>query len=135
MAAITWKDTLSVKVKSIDDQHKKLFEIINNFYENISARSNDQLILELVKGMKDYTLMHFNTEENYMKECDYPDYIKHKQEHDEFIAKVNELEEKLKNGTIILSFEITNFLKDWIKNHIMSTDKKYCTCFVKCGIK
>jgi hemerythrin len=126
---------MSVKIKSIDDQHKKLFEIINDFYENISARSNNELILELVSGMKKYTSMHFNTEEKYMRQCSYPDYENHKKEHDDFISKVVDLEEKLKKGTIILSFEITNFLKDWIKNHIQSTDKKYSDFFIKHGIK
>lgn len=131
MAFITWNDSLSVKIDSMDEQHKKLIEMINNFYDNVSKRSNDELISSLVKGMKTYTIMHFTTEERYMKQFNYPKYEQHKKEHDAFISKVNDLEQKLKSGKAILSFEITNFLKDWIKKHIQEEDKQYTSLFLK----
>ena len=134
MAAINWNDSLSVKIKSIDDQHKKLIEMINEFYENVSKKSNNELISKLVSGMKEYTIMHFNTEEKYMKQFNYPNFEKHRKEHEDFIRKVNQLEEKLSKGTTILSFEITTFLKDWIKNHIQESDKQYSSFFIKNGI-
>lgn len=55
--------------------------------------------------MKAYTVFHFATEEKFMAQYNYPDYENHKKEHVEFI-------EKVKRGTIIVSFEITSFLKD-----------------------
>ncbi len=134
MAAINWNDSMSVKIGSIDDQHKKLIEMINDFYDNISKRSNDELILKLVGGMKTYTAMHFTTEEKYMKLYKYPNYEQHKKEHEDFIAKVNALEEKIKKGKTIVSFEITNFIKDWIKKHIQDTDKQYSDFFLKHGV-
>jgi len=48
---------------------------------------------------------------------------------------VNALEEKLKKGTTIVSFEITNFLKDWIKKHIQESDKQYTEFFIKNGVE
>lgn len=134
MTAITWNDSLSVKINSIDDQHKKLIEMINNFYDNINKHSNNELILNLVNGMKKYTIMHFSMEERYMVQYKYPYYEQHKKEHEQFIAKVGALEEKLKKGQIIVSFEITSFLKDWLKQHIMKTDKQYSDFFIKHGI-
>ncbi len=135
MAAITWTESLSVKIESIDDQHKKLIDMINDFYENISKKNNDENILKLISGMKSYTVMHFNKEEFLMKQYNYPHLEEHKKEHGEFISKVNALEEKVKKGTIIVSFEITNFLKDWLKNHIQHTDKQYTEFFLKHGVK
>jgi len=134
MAAITWNESLSVKIDSIDDQHKKLIEMINEFYENISKRSNDENILKLISGMKDYTVMHFNSEEKYMVQYKYPKYEQHKKEHEGFIARVNALEAKMKKGTIILSYEITSFLKDWIKHHIQNSDKQYSEFFIRNGV-
>lgn len=134
MAAITWNNSLSVKVASIDDQHKKLIELINEFYDNIRDKSNDELILNLVDGMKRYTVEHFSTEERYMKLYNYPEYKAHKKEHQEFIDKVVAFENKLKTKQIIVSFEITSFLKDWVKKHILSSDKNYSNFFVSKGI-
>lgn len=135
MAFLSWNESLSVKIVSIDDQHKKLIELINKFYEQVSHRSNDENISILIKGMKEYTQMHFNTEEQYMKKFNYPDYLNHKKEHDFFISKVADVEEKFNKGKVILSYEITSFLKEWIKNHIQGSDKKYTDFFVKNGVK
>ncbi|HCT30675.1 MAG TPA: hemerythrin [Bacteroidales bacterium] len=135
MAFLNWTQSLSVKIDSIDDQHKKLFELINKFYEQVSHRTNDENISLLIKGMKEYTQMHFNYEEKYMQQFNYPEYTAHKREHDLFIAKVADVEEKFNKGKVVLSFEITSFLKDWIKSHIQVSDKKYTDFFIKNGIK
>jgi hemerythrin len=135
MAFLNWNESLSVKIVSIDDQHKKLIELINKFYDQVNHRTNDENISILIKGMKEYTQMHFNTEEQYMKKFSYPDYLTHKKEHDLFISKVADVDEKFNKGKVVLSFEITSFLKDWIKNHIQGSDKKYTDFFIKNGVK
>ncbi len=135
MAFINWNENLSVKINSIDEQHKKLIELINDFYDNIQSRSNNENIGKLISGMKNYTQMHFTLEEKYMKQFSYPDYFSHKNEHDSFIAKVSSLEEKYNSKKLIISFEITGFLKEWIKNHIQESDMKYSDFLVKNGVK
>ncbi len=134
MAALTWNESLSVKVKSIDEQHKKLFELINDFYDNINNKSNQELIIKLVEGMRAYTCMHFLQEEKYMKNLNYPAYEPHKKQHEIFIQKIDDIDDRIKKGYTIVSFEITSFLKDWIKNHIQTADKAYSDFFVKNGI-
>ncbi len=135
MAAITWNKSMSVKINSIDEQHIILIEMINDFYENIGNRSNNENISKLISGMKKYTIMHFSMEEKYMRQFKYPSYETHKKEHDNFIAKVNALEEKFNSGTLIISFEITSFIKDWLKEHIQFTDMQYSDFFIKNGLK
>jgi hemerythrin len=134
MAYFEWDDTLSVKIGSIDNQHRKIIDLINAFYESIREGSGAENTKKLIIGMKDYTLRHFSTEENYMRKYGYPDYELHKQEHDLFVSKVSDLEEKLNQGKLIMSFEITGFLKEWIKKHIQGTDKKYSEFFLDKGI-
>lgn len=132
---MTWNESLSVKVQAMDDQHKKLIELINDFYENIQKKSNNENISKLISGMKQYTIMHFNAEEAIMKRNGYPNFEEHKKEHELFIAKVNAIEEKFNSGTLMVSFEITGFLKDWLRNHIQGTDKKYSDFLNRAGVK
>lgn len=35
----------------------------------------------------------------------------------------------------MVSFKITGFLKEWLKNHIQVTDQKYSDFFIDNGIK
>ena len=135
MKFIEWDDTLSVKIESIDEEHKELIGMINEFYENVREQSQAELMAALIRRMKKYSVFHFSTEESYMRLYDFPGYEKHKKEHDAFIAKVADLEERFNNGRLIISFEVSNFLKKWVKNHIQKTDKMYSEFFIKKGIK
>ena len=135
MAAINWNENLSVKIASIDKQHMKLIELINSFYENISEKSSKEKMFDLIKALKDYTVYHFSSEEKFMKQHDYPEYATHKKEHDKFFEQVMSFEERYKNGKLILTVEITNFIKEWVSNHIMNIDKKYSDYLIKKGVK
>lgn len=135
MEVISWNDTLSVKINSIDAQHKKLVELINTFYENIQKGSTKGKLLELIDALKQYTVYHFSTEERYMMRFNFPEYKNHKQEHDKFVETVLDFEKRYKNGKLILTVEITNFIKEWVTNHIKGTDKKYSDLLIKNGVK
>lgn len=135
MAVIKWNDKLNTGIRIIDDQHKILVEMINNFYDGINDKSNDELISDLITKMKDYTMVHFSTEEELLRKHGYSDYDNHKKQHDAFVLKVQDLEKRFKDGTIILSFEITKFLKDWLLDHIQGTDMKYAKVLVQKGVK
>lgn len=135
MIYMNWNENMSVKIQSIDEEHKILISLINDFYENIQSRSNSQNISKLISGMKSYTQTHFTNEEGHMKRFGYPNYIAHKSEHDNFLAKVTALEEKFNKGMLIISFEITGFLKEWLKNHILVIDKKYSDFIIKNGVE
>jgi len=135
MAIFTWNNELSVGIESIDRQHMKLVEMINEFYEKIRDKSSSDLISSLIKKMREYALLHFATEEKLFTRLNYPATEEHVNEHKKFVDKVMDLEERYKAGTVILSFEITNFLKDWLVNHIQGTDKEYAGFFMERGIK
>jgi len=120
-----WTEDLSVNDLSIDNEHKHLFDLIDNFYKSIKDNSPKERLEELILGLVDYTKTHFANEEAYMQKMNYPDLEAHKRLHDAFIDKVHNYYERLKGGKLILSIEVTNFLKDWLTNHIKGTDQQY----------
>jgi len=135
MAFFKWNNTFSVGVASIDDQHKILINMINDFYDNLKNRTNNENISILINEMKKYAQVHFDYEESYMLKFNYQDFDLHQKQHHIFASKVKDFEEKFNNGTLILSFEITSFLKEWLKHHILVEDKKYTTFFIEKGVK
>jgi hemerythrin len=135
MALFIWKDSFSVKIESIDDEHKKLIDMLNKFYDNIASNSNTENMAELISKMKEYTIFHFKNEEGHLRRHDYPNLKSHIAEHQKFIEKVNEMEKRFNEGKLILSLEATTFLKDWLQNHIMIADKKYSDFLIKNGVK
>ncbi len=130
MALIKWDESLSVGIESIDKQHMKLVGMINEFYDNIKDRSSRDVISDLIKNMQEYIAYHFKTEEELFLRFGYPAFGEHKKEHEDFENKVADFKERFNSGKLMVSFEITNFLKSWLKGHIQGTDKKY-TDFLK----
>jgi hemerythrin len=134
MMFLKWNDSFSVKVNSIDQQHKKLIDLINSFYDNINQGSPKEKLLILINELKKYTIVHFSTEEEYFKKFNYLDFAAHKEEHDKFVATIQNYEERYKSGKLLLTIEVTNFIKKWITQHILGTDKKYIELFQKHGV-
>ena len=135
MLFMEWTENFSVKVPSIDEQHKKFIGLINDFYSGFNEKSIKERMTELIKGLKDYALYHFSTEEKYMEMYNFPGYKNHKKEHEIFIEKIADISERYESGRLVVSLEITNFMKDWLTNHILGTDKKYSQLFIEKGVK
>jgi hemerythrin len=125
MDLLHWNDDLSVNIKEIDDQHKKLIDLLNTLHNAMSKGKSKEIMHEILTELVSYTKYHFETEENLMVKYNYFDRHSHRLEHEQFIQKVQRAVQDYKKGSILLSIEIITFLNDWVKNHILGTDKKY----------
>jgi hemerythrin len=134
MAYFNWTDDLSVNIASIDDQHKKLIDLINDFYDSFKSGQSKEKLVELISGLKEYTVYHFTTEEGLLLKNGYSDFENHKKQHVIFEDKVNDFLSRIESGKLVVSVEVTNFLKDWLSNHIKKTDKEYSSFLVEKGV-
>jgi hemerythrin-like metal-binding protein len=134
-AFFVWNSSYDTGIASIDAQHKKLVAILNNLYEAMSKGQANQVLGKLLAELVDYTIVHFAHEERLFKQHGYVEASAHKMEHDALTAQVKKLQGDFASGRISLSMEVGTFLKDWLKNHILKTDKKYVAFLVSKGVK
>jgi hemerythrin len=135
MALVKWKDIYSVNVEEIDNQHKKLFDIINRLYGSLStgdSRAELQLILD---DLIDYADVHFKTEKKYFDKYNYSGSLSHESEHLKFEKIVLQFKESFAIQALKFHYPIETFLFDWLMNHIMTEDTKYNDCFKSNGLK
>jgi len=135
VAYLDWSDHYSVKIKEIDKQHRKLIDMINTLHEAMVARQGREAQKLIIDGMVDYAHSHFALEERYMRESAFPWHATHKLEHEAFTVKALELQKEVSNDGFILTLEILNFLKDWLKEHILGTDMRYVEHLTRYGLK
>ena len=134
MALFNWSDDYSVGIKEIDEQHKKLFEIINKLHAAMKEAKSKAILGKVIEEMISYTEFHFSTEEILLQNCRYPDFSQHKLKHEQFTKKVKEFEKKYLKGSALLSQEIVEFLRDWLVNHIKQSDKEYSLFIIKANV-
>lgn len=124
MPMLEWNNKLSINVIEVDEQHRKLVDMVNELYDSMISENSHETLLKIVTNMREYTVFHFDTEEKLMTQYDYSEIESHKSEHRDFVKKVEQVEEDCKNGKISLSMDILNFLSEWLVTHINGTDKE-----------
>lgn len=135
MALIEWNEKYSVNIKEFDDHHRKLVMLINELHEAMMKGSGKDVLEKIIKELAEYTSFHFSAEEKYFQKFNFPTYRQHKKEHDNFVAKVGEFQNNYSTGKVLLTMDINSFLKDWLLNHILKSDKDYSSFLNGKGIK
>jgi hemerythrin len=125
MALISWSDALAVNIKELDDQHKCLIELVNKLHDSMKAGQGNAVIGPILSDLLSYTSFHFATEEKYFQQYGYPEFPRHKREHDELTQKTKALNASYRQGKLTITLDVMTFLKDWLSNHILVSDKKY----------
>jgi len=125
---IAWKEEYMLGVSQIDEQHKKLFEIAERVFsllkDKLQVDKYDKIV-ELIQELKEYTIYHFEFEEEYMSNIRYSKYFTHKKEHAAFIEKINNIDlTKVDEEQNAYLLEIMDYVVSWISNHILKRDKQ-----------
>jgi hemerythrin-like metal-binding protein len=129
-----WTPKLEISIKSIDEQHKKLVEMINHLHRAMKMKLGSKEAGQILNDLAEYTVYHFGYEEKLFEKHEYPEYEEHKKIHVNLVAKVMEFQEEFKSGKAALSIDLMDFLTDWLKNHIMVTDVQYVPFFKDKGV-
>jgi hemerythrin-like metal-binding protein len=125
---------MELGIDSMDVQHKRWIELTNNLHESVRKKEDNDIVGQTIKDILDYTHTHFADEERLMSENGYPDYAHHKKLHDELINKLNNIQDRLKNGHLVLTVEVAILLSNWLGDHIKGVDKLYAPFLKEKGV-
>jgi hemerythrin len=135
MALLDWKKEYSVEVQQIDKEHQNLFGMLNELHDAMKSGKGSQVAPEVLRRLVAYTREHFAYEESLMIRAKYPDFDKHKAEHDRLTGEVTKTVQDFEAGKVMLSMKLLDFLKGWLQNHILTVDKKYTSYMQSAGIR
>ncbi|MEN8209723.1 MAG: bacteriohemerythrin, partial [Candidatus Fermentibacteria bacterium] len=132
---IEWNDSLSVGIQSIDDQHRKLIDLLNRLHGSSVSEKGSDTLKDILNELVEYTKTHFGYEEKLMAEFGYPEEAAHIETHGSLAGQVIEFNESFQAGKSKLSGELFSFLRKWLNGHIRGTDRKYTVFFLEHGVK
>lgn len=115
----------------IDEEHRRLFEIIhdvNDLIHNDLLHDKFDEIMRLIDELREYTEHHFSDEEAYMQQIHYAGIDAQKRAHAAFIARLTEIDiddlDSIDDNQQEYLQELIQFLAGWLINHILKMDKQ-----------
>lgn len=120
---INWVPNHSVHVDILDEQHRKLFDIVNDLIDENDMGSHR--LLPIVHELVDLLVVHFQQEHTVMTESNYPGLSEHSQEHQRFVDKIKEFFQEYQQGDTDLEYKWISYLKEWVYNHTTRVDVRY----------
>ncbi|MDH5367558.1 MAG: bacteriohemerythrin [Cyclobacteriaceae bacterium] len=132
--ALEWSEEYATEVDSIDRQHKKLFQYVNNIEECIHKEIFEGTkIDEILDFLGTYTKMHFTHEEFCMVEKKCPVAEKNKKAHDSFLSFYTDLSKNYYDTSSAREKEklirkLHHMAEDWLVSHICNIDTHLKSC-------
>ena len=122
MKELIWDDSLSVQIKEIDEDHRRLVDLFNTLSHAIADMEAPDYIEAVIEELLSCTIWHFRHEERLMLKYAYAGLDEHKAEHQELIESAKELKQKfLQKGKTISNHDI-EYLEHWLTGHILGSD-------------
>ena len=126
MDNLKWDEGFSVGNKVLDDQHYKIFSLINKLNNANLCLPPEEIESHVLKNMIEYAKEHLLFEEKLLKRIQYPDYEFHVSLHKDYLLRVADLSMKLmENCDKKTQQEFLDYLHHWWKHHILIEDMKY----------
>jgi hemerythrin-like metal-binding protein len=124
-----WKEEYRLGVKTIDSQHRQLFEMVDNLLRVIDNSKHGDYKKECadaVSFLYDYTINHFRFEEGYQESIEYADIDAHKLQHKRFVLTVDNFARRMAESDydmkVVKAF--SGSLVAWLNYHVAETDQK-----------
>ncbi|MBL9027043.1 MAG: bacteriohemerythrin [Myxococcales bacterium] len=122
---LEWDDSLSVGVTALDDQHKQLFELLDELQQATTEDREAALRQEIVGDLVEYTKIHFAFEETMLSRNGFPELEPHRAAHSKLAEQVDVYARAADAGAGPLGADLYFFLRTWLNGHIRGSDRRY----------
>jgi hemerythrin len=127
MDMLTWIQGHSTGIDSIDEQHQKIFILMNKMQKEFQTGDKPGLLDVYYNELFECIRTHFGTEESLLTLHVYPNYEEHRIQHLKFLNRIEQNLETIRDkqkaeGAI-------NFISQWWHEHIVNDDMKYAKYF------
>jgi hemerythrin-like metal-binding protein len=124
VALLSWNPSLSLGIASIDRQHERELDLINNLHNAILAGRGSQVAAATLDELLEYTIYHFRFEEGMLRAQGFPGLDAHVREHQAFTRTLTHMAESREVRHVRT---LMNTLSQWLHGHIMGIDMQYAS--------
>ena len=118
-------DHLLLSVPQIDNQHRMLIALVNEFSAAVDAGSSRAELELRVTQLIEAFRVHFGSEEGLMQSSSFPELAPHADEHRKLIAQMSGLRDGLGSGDVMLCDALALLVRLWTEQHIAGPDRTF----------
>lgn len=122
---LEWNDGLSLGVPSIDEQHQKLVVKANALAEALASGESESTLTRLFEDLLAYSKTHSEFEEALFEDHSLAGALEHRAEHENLMDQAREFKASFGSGSGAARRYLTEFLGDWMTDHISKGDKAF----------
>ena len=124
MDLLQWKPEYSVGVESVDDEHRKMIELINELGAEIGDHADTERVEVFLGEIYAAIASHFALEERFMRNANYPEYEAHKQDHEALLDELVDIMDNFVADPVTGARTLASKLSDWFAVHFSSFDAR-----------
>jgi hemerythrin len=128
-----WSDDFATGIERIDDDHKMIFKMAEDFRAALDEGRGDSVYSVLLDSLKLYCRGHFGFEEQCMRKYHCPVAEKNEKAHQTFLANLSGFQERYAASGYNNddARELVDTMDRWLENHICSIDVHLRRCVNK----
>jgi hemerythrin len=130
-----WTESYRVNIAVLDRQHQQLFDTVNELDQALRTGEGKSVVEAVLDKLVDYALVHFAAEELLMQQYDYPGLSTHRTQHELFRQQVATYLEDQKADKPGVPVSLLFFMQNWIKQHLLTTDRQYSAFLNARGVR
>jgi len=126
MSQLEWNDSYSAGLGELDDDHRRLFDVINKMDAAVQDGRGQEIMGEVLRDIAHHTNDHFPHEEKLMAQHNYPLIREHQEMHRIASEKIQEMQAEFDRGDPDLTpNKLSHFLSFWFGTHFLTEDATF----------
>ena len=122
---LKWDEQYAFNNAELDKQRKELIEYVNALQTAVINGDEQNLLGGVLDEFAAFSVVYFEREEQFFIELNYSKYLEHKQEHDDLIRKLIDLQEQFIDKQIMVCFDALDYSDSWLNKHIKDYDGEF----------
>lgn len=117
---------LELKVTEMDNEHKKLVDMMNNLYKKNHENASKPELMRVINELADFVVVHFQHEESYLEKIRFPGLLNHKGIHQRLLSQLKQHKTDFETSSAAkINEKFFDFLTLWLSAHIQHIDMQY----------
>jgi hemerythrin len=139
MNTFVWDERYIVGIEDIDEQHKRIVQLIDDLYSAMSEGKGADSLKHALQAIDYLSQLHFRTEMRYMVGCKYPGSAHHVHQHEQFVTDMDGFLRKVTEQTyeenMLMTVRVAAYLYHWLTMHIQTEDQALFDYYKKSASK